>query len=627
MIRNTLAKKNIESSSIYEIEKIIGENNSLVEVVSSLIARLLDQEGIEPPPSFFRDYSICPNKNIVQALRYRNADITLKTIENYIESRICLTDKGENGIVFTPTYIIDYIIENIGIADKDSKIMDPSCGCGSFLVAAAKYMSKRFDIPLADVISKNLYGMDIVRDFAEYTKLMLALLCVLNKEDHVNLHFNILCENSLTHSWNNNGPISFDYIIGNPPYSNAHDLSCEMREIVKNEFTTTKKGTSNIFYAFIERSLDYLSPRGVLGFIIPNNFLTITAAFPLRKMLKDGKYVSKIINFNENMVFYPVRTYNSLLFLNKKEKTHLEYRTLEKTSDIRKDLYSSSFDSIDYDDLSDDGWILLPRVKIEEIKKIEGQKMPIKKYIHAGIATLRDNLYLVDGYDENRGLYYKFHGSEKYYIEKDIVRKIYKISEIEAERSLDKALRNIICPYTTAIQTSLDGKKKKMNRIISEEVMKESFPLCYQYFTAVRSELNKRDQGKEVSPVWYAYGRTQGLNFSGRKLLFPTFSNRPKFMLLEDEDALFCNGYAFVEEEDIELEVVQRIVNSDAMDHYVLNTSYSIEGGYYCYQKKFIQNFSIPCLTKEEEETIISGSTEEVNALLSQKYGVPFPSR
>lgn len=94
-------------------------------------------------------------------------------------------------------------------------------------------------------------------------------------------------------------------------------------------------------------------------------------------------------------------------------------------------------------------------------------------------------------------------------------------------------------------------------------------------------------------------------------------------MMLEDEEALFCNGYVIVEDSSISLELLQKIINSDVMDYYVSSTSYPIEGGYYCYQKKFIQDFSIPPLSEEEIEMILKSDQPTVNSILHSKYSVP----
>ena len=44
--------------------------------------------------------------------------------------------------------------------------------------------------------------------------------------------------------------------------------------------------------------------------------------------------------------------------------------------------------------------------------------------------------------------------------------------------------------------------------------------------------------------------------------------------------------------------IVQKILNSILMDYYVSNTSVSIQGGFPCYQKNFIEKFTIPIFLK-----------------------------
>ena len=136
--------------------------------------------------------------------------------------------------------------------------------------------------------------------------------------------------------------------------------------------------------------------------------------------------------------------------------------------------------------------------------------------------------------------------------------------------------------------------------------------------------LDGRDKGKPNPVSWYAYGRTQGLNKYGVKLLFPTFANKPRFIYVDDEYALFCNGYAVFPNSYLDLDILRRILNSKIMAYYVRNTSYAIEGGYYCYQKKYIERFSIPYLSPEDQEKIRLLSDEELDVYLGKLYGVDF---
>ena len=65
----------------------------------------------------------------------------------------------------------------------------------------------------------------------------------------------------------------FDYIIGNPPYVNTHDMSRDVSNFLKEKFITTQNGVFNIFYAFIEHAMQFISNNGRLVYIVPNNFL------------------------------------------------------------------------------------------------------------------------------------------------------------------------------------------------------------------------------------------------------------------------------------------------------------------------------------------------------------------
>ena len=149
--------------------------------------------------------------------------------------------------------------------------------------------------------------------------------------------------------------------------------------------------------------------------------------------------------------------------------------------------------------------------------------------------------------------------------------------------------------------------------------------------------MGKRDKGKRTYEAWYAYGRTQGLNDFGEKLLTPTFSDRPRFLLCTKKDALFCNGYSVTlrnpgqsridsnsfKPAEEKLRILAKVLNSCVMDYYIRKTSYMIEGGYYCYQKQFIENFSIPKLSEEEASTLLAeNDATKIDEFLLHKYGL-----
>ena len=558
--------------------------------------------------------------------RVSNDNLSLKLLENIFEALVEDCEKRENGVVFTPCYIVEYILENTlkEQLDEDSIIIDPACGSGAFLVLAAEKLSQKLNKSLSETISHNIFGIDLSEDNVRHTKELLTLLVLSSGESADLLRFNIKAANSLKENWFELfGKKTFHFIIGNPPYVNTHDMSKDTISLLKKNYRTTQKGTFNIFYAFIEQSMRFLSSNGTLGFIIPNNYLTITAAEDLRKYLVENKYLSKIIDFGENMIFAPVRTYNSLLFLKACGSENLTYATIKKSFDVKSALNNTKFLCMAIDDLDSSGWKLLDENERANVKKIEQAGSPIKPYIRVGIATLRDNVYLVDGFDQEKGMYYKLFEGTRYLIEPGITRSIYKVSNIKAESSLADAKQAIIFPYTEIEQYSLVDTPNKNFQIIPEHIMSQRYPQCYQYLCRCRTILDGRDKGKGNAVAWYAYGRSQGLGNNSRKLLFPTFSLHPKFMLEESRQTLFCNGYAILESPQFDLEILQKILNSVVMDYYVSKTSYAIEGNYKCYQKKYIQHFSVPQFTDDELAYLKNEpDMSSINQFLIEKYGL-----
>ena len=91
-------------------------------------------------------------------------------------------------------------------------------------------------------------------------------------------------------------------------------------------------------------------------------------------------------------------------------------------------------------------------------------------------------------------------------------------------------------------------------------------------------------------------------------------------MYVENEEALFCNGYGIFENDRYELNILFKILNSIVMEYYVNNTSYSIEGGYYCYQKKYIERFSIPWLSDKQISDINNLSGKDLDNYLWELY-------
>ncbi|MBQ7257845.1 MAG: N-6 DNA methylase [Abditibacteriota bacterium] len=223
------------------IDELIIDNNVLKEIIEDLY-----------PPKCPYAWKVLPIEilgNIYES--FLGSEITFKNIKGghtvKVEQKPEIKKAG--GVYYTPQYIVDYIVEmTLGEKLKDlpfSKadkltVVDPSCGSGSFLIGAYKYLLKWYlEYYLKDedkykkggklietakgtqlsveekkrILVNHIYGVDIDNQAVEVTKLSLFLQMLEEEGDSLNNLFrgsaltvlpnmknNIKCGNSLVGS-------------------------------------------------------------------------------------------------------------------------------------------------------------------------------------------------------------------------------------------------------------------------------------------------------------------------------------------------------------------------------------------------------------------------------------------
>ena len=244
-------------------------------------------------------------------------------------------------------------------------------------------------------------------------------------------------------------------------------------------------------------------------------------------------------------------------------------------------------------------------------------------------------MYFVDGATEENGLLKKITENGIFFIEKEVTKPVYKISKFKSQNEISNNTLRIITPYKVYGSSSSP---------IFEDEFKAKYANCYKYLLTERAKLESRDKGKVIFKPFYAWGRTQGISRVGKKILNPTFSKHPRFLFVSEEDAYYTNGYGIYFSKDFykhgslfdnaahpmskeeNILITQKILNSVVMDYYVSATSVSIQGGFPCYQKNFIEKFTIPEFSTQELETLNNMSgTSEIDAFLIEKYQLNIP--
>ena len=434
-------------------------------------------------------------------------------------------------------------------------------------------------------------------------------------------------QDSLKAKWTCN----FDNILGNPPYVKFQDISSDNRFYLQSKWKTCQTGSFNLYFAFFELGLMLLKDKGQLGYITPNNFFTSLAGEPLREFFQTTKCVYKIIDFKHSKIF-DAQTYTAITLLKKEITNYILFDRIEGKQNPDSFLKAVNPSRNYLSNLNSSKWRLLKEDEHENIFKIENSGNSIGELfeICVGIATLKDEVFFVDGDNVMDNYYYKSTRNGVFKIEKEVVKAVYKISEFRSQAEIEIYNKKIIFPYSFN-----HGKAN----VIKEDDFKKLFPKCYEYLLTEREALITRDKGKLDFNPFYVWGRTQGLTRKGIKIVNPTFSQKPRFLVVKDEDAFFTNGYGlFFKNRNSEFNLfsneycnpislseninsLQKILNSCIMNYYINKTSVSIEGGYPCYQKNFIEKFTIPNFTNEEINYLnFLNAPEEINNFLISKY-------
>lgn len=611
-MERTVLQKIVKRFDVEDVEKHI--------VYHFLISNSISIKNSEYLLSYMSDFSMNVELlTLIEGLGHN----TIEDVAVDMELLIPEDDKKLNGAFFTPSYIADYILDEIQ-PDEDARIIDPSCGSGAFLLAIVRHMHSKYQKPIQRCIKENVYGADILNYNIKRCKILLSLVAIMNGEHISEADINLWCCDSLKFSF----PYKFDAVVGNPPYVKFQDMEVITREYLAETFQTTTGGAYNLYFAFFELGLNLLQSRGQLGYITPNNYFTSLAGKSLRSFFQRTQSIYKIVDFGAVMVF-DVQTYTAITFLSPDKHDSILYGRIGGTDIPQQYLLNIPLTANPYSELSAEKWRLFSGNDRQNIYNIEhiGESIGHLFDICVGLATLKDEVFFVLPTREDDYFYYIKRGEKEYAIEKSITKPVVKISDIKKTLDIEINTRYIIYPYSLS-----NGKAK----VIPEEDFAIRYPLCYQYLLTVKDVLKSRGKGKHKYTPFYSYGRTQGLNKYGIKLLTPTFSRYPRFMIDSNKERFFTNGYAiYYKAEDTGLlpqkaitkaeniDVIQKILNSVVMRYYIEKTSVSIQGGYPCFQKNFIERFSIPDLTEGDVQMMRQLSKqEELDAFLLEKYSL-----
>lgn len=564
---------------------------------------------------------IIDNENVAKFVDYLNrkrVQLGLEDLIAFFEFVVSPQEKEVNGAVYTPEYIREQIVSRV-LSQLDGqlsekKFADIACGCGGFLITLARHLHEA-GISYREIFTNCLYGVDIADYSISRTRLMLTLLA-LEEEDKEDYQFNLIHANSLSFNWEKVEEVrqhgGFDAIVGNPPYVGASKIDEESKTLVKL-WEVSKTGKADMYIPFFQIGIENLMPNGILGYITVNNFYRSVNGRALRHYFAHRRYEVSIVDFGAEQIFQGRSTYTCLCFVRNVDDGAVYYTKCE--SDRLRELQEENFERFDYHNLEgQDSWSLLPNREQDFISRIRKAGIPLEKYatIRNGFATLRNDVYLFVPTREDERYYYFESEDGEVQVEREICRNAVKGNILRCEEDFETNIEKLIFPYRTV--------EKNVVLPIEEDVMRMCYPCAYRYLENKRGVLNERSKSDKIKP-WYLYGRSQALNVTGYKLLFPYIADNPYFILSEDRDLMFYNGYCILDESLEKLRFLQKLLSTRLFWHYIEVTSKPYGGNFYALAKNYVKTFGVVKMTEEQKREFMALPEEETERFVEELYG------
>ena len=192
------------------------------------------------------------------------------------------------GAFFTPPEIAHYLAR-WAVRSPSDRILEPSCGEASFLLAAADRLKDVGASPL--FWSEQLHGVEIFEASARNAESLLR---------DAGFDTRVAVGDFFEHET----PISYDAVVGNPPFvryqnfsgaARARGLAAALAQGVR------LSGLANAWAAFVVKAALHVAPEGRLALVLPAELLSVNYAQEVRRFLLRRFGRVRLIMFEERV--------------------------------------------------------------------------------------------------------------------------------------------------------------------------------------------------------------------------------------------------------------------------------------------------------------------------------------
>jgi adenine-specific DNA-methyltransferase len=509
-----------------------------------------------------------------------------------------MRDSKENGAVYTPKEISEYIVKNTVsrediIGNPYLRIADPACGSGNMILPCFRYLkgiymeslseiNERHNLKLSEcslikhILDNNLFGFDL--DQLALKVLLADLFCESGYFNELNFRVKDFLVGDIEEN--------FDVFIGNPPYVGHKTVSRDYSRALKEKYSGIYSDKGDISYCFFQRSIDLMKGNGKLSFITSRYFIESPSGTALRRLLSMDRALLRIVDFHGIRPFKGIGIDPVIIFMDFGRNANMNFDVIKPLSSggkndkkgfIQSLLFGrgNKFDqfSMKHEDLRDSGWILKGEAELGILEKISGKcsfSLNDVAVSYQGIITGCDKAFVLDR-----------EAAAEAGIEKELLKPWIKSSGID---------KNRVNPTEVLLIYS---------DLIEEEA---SYPNAMSFIGQHREKLMNRRECRTGARRWHKlqWGRKSGI-FEGRKIVFPYKASSNRFAV--DQGSYFsADVYALVLREDsaISLEKLLRLLNSRTYEFYFKSFAKKLGEDQYEYYPNNLMKLLIPDDPQEE---------------------------
>ncbi len=545
--------------------------------------------------------------------------------------------RRERGMFYTPAPIVDYLVATTLaplLSDRHPeeilqlRVLDPSCGCGAFLIACFRYLSawlehhpdcdnetaRRLSLEL---IERVLHGCDIDPGAVSWT-IRLQLLAAwetlrsLTDSQSVEstlsvpaLQDTIRCRSFLDLATVQSSPspslLSYDAILGGPPFVRFEQLYNTQRDqlpLYRRRYLSARQGQYDLYMLFIEQALDLLNEGGRVAFSLSNSFLRSDSGRMVRGYIAANACVEEIVEFEDPKTYDDAATQIALLRLRKViPRCEGRYAVIEGRGRLRRKLEQLASDQPDSDistrslppeATASSRWKLASSDDSRWLERVRLSGVPLGRLVAVefGLSTGIDRLLLLKKTGQVAGgiVLAKSRDNKDHTIrlEETATRSVVRGHQLRGYQP-PKLQHVYPFPYDTK------------GRAFVEDDLRVRFPLMYAYLLRKQAELSKRTLAKGC-PWHSTFCRQPERLAQGPRLLSAKITSGNSFSLIDNSQLLAHNSVVVLTDRrgTLDLYYLLGIVNSKIFTRYVSLTMPKINVGRYSLQLSRLRRFPVP---------------------------------